>query len=471
MAEKTEQAPHLAACADLVALARIDTLYRDRYLARLRSLLASSLPIEAYRNYQQQRTRLGNLPNQIRNAMNDEAWGRVRDLSREYAGLKAELERHSELLEIGAAVYADDAVPIDPFSPGMNTIPGVTRQRLGDLRDEACRRLVELGDADPEWQPLYHQRRQAHEQMEVSAAASNGIRRASVTQLESDAIKALREGNFDRLASLAEDLETSSSSAPGGDIAGHPAPARQSSAPDYLFHFSPATTTSAQRLGLAWEHVPSRQKELSPLCAFAWHPTFSQVQDDHASMLRLPQIDLPRGTPEALKSRVEVFAAHPLVNSAGIRFLPALTAEDVLVETFDEPGPGESMPASRLLEILGLPQRNQLSRRRLEDLLLKRGDLILRDELDLDPLEFRLVCIPPDLYLRLGLERGWGKQRLWTHFDGYMVMMNGSLRALAGGDVRFGGVYDLLGISRDYDSERILARFAVVQRRRLARRT
>jgi hypothetical protein len=48
-----------------------------------------------------------------------------------------------------------------------------------------------------------------------------------------------------------------------------------------------------------------------------------------------------------------------------------------------------------------------------------------------------------------------------------MVMKNGKLGALAGGDVRFGGLYDLVGISREYDSDRVIARFAVVQRRRM----
>lgn len=48
-----------------------------------------------------------------------------------------------------------------------------------------------------------------------------------------------------------------------------------------------------------------------------------------------------------------------------------------------------------------------------------------------------------------------------------MVRRNGKLQAQAGGDVRFGGLYDLVGISREYDSDRIIARFAVVQRRRM----
>jgi len=30
-----------------------------------------------------------------------------------------------------------------------------------------------------------------------------------------------------------------------------------------------------------------------------------------------------------------------------------------------------------------------------------------------------------------------------------------------------GGLYDLLGISRDYDSEQVMARFAVVRRERM----
>ena len=54
-----------------------------------------------------------------------------------------------------------------------------------------------------------------------------------------------------------------------------------------------------------------------------------------------------------------------------------------------------------------------------------------------------------------------------THFDGYLVMANGRLRALAGGDARFGGLYELLGVGRDYDSDCLVVRFAVVQRERM----
>jgi hypothetical protein len=98
---------------------------------------------------------------------------------------------------------------------------------------------------------------------------------------------------------------------------------------------------------------------------------------------------------------------------------------------------------------------------------LAHGARVVDKELGLDPRGFRLVCIPPDVHLRLGEAEGWGRQPFWTHFDGYLIMANGRLGALAGGDVRFGGLYDLLSLSRDYDSDRLMARFAVVRRERM----
>lgn len=49
-------------------------------------------------------------------------------------------------------------------------------------------------------------------------------------------------------------------------------------------------------------------------------------------------------------------------------------------------------------------------------------------------------------------------------------MTDGRLRALAGGDVRYGGLHHLLGIGRDDDSDLVMARFAVVRRERMTAR-
>ncbi len=57
-----------------------------------------------------------------------------------------------------------------------------------------------------------------------------------------------------------------------------------------------------------------------------------------------------------------------------------------------------------------------------------------------------------------------------TMFDGYLIRTVAGqvrLQALVGGDARYGGLYDLLGVGRDYDSDRLIARFAVVHRERM----
>ena len=192
------------------------------------------------------------------------------------------------------------------------------------------------------------------------------------------------------------------------------------------------------------------------------------MQSSHQNVLQVPDIPFPEGFPQALKSRIQLFAIHPFINSAGVRYLPNMLAEDALVEDFSEPAIGSDLPQSKLLEALGLKQRNQLNRVQIEMALGEKGNEILRNDLGLEPTRFKIVCIPPDLHLRIGQEKGWGQQKIWTHFDGYMIMADASKRALAGGDVRYGGIYDLLGLNSSYDSDRIIVRFAVVQRRRMA---
>jgi len=182
------------------------------------------------------------------------------------------------------------------------------------------------------------------------------------------------------------------------------------------------------------------------------------------------QMSLPSGSPDGLRDRVEVFMIHPLANSGGARHLPTLVAEDVLVEDFPDPKDGEGPAPSPLLTTLELPGRRGLTRETIERALLTHGSRVLEKELGLDPRVFRLVCIPSDVHFRLGEAEGWGRQPCWTHFDGYLIRtVEGRLRlqALVGGDVRYGGLYDLLGVSRDYDSDRLIARFAVVYRERM----
>ena len=155
---------------------------------------------------------------------------------------------------------------------------------------------------------------------------------------------------------------------------------------------------------------------------------------------------------------------HPFINSAGARYLPRFAPEQVLVEDFPEEEKYAS--ASELLTALGLPRRTALSRMEIDQALLQRGGQIVKSELGLDPQEFRLACIPFDLYSRLAPTLGWGQNKLWTHFDGFQIWKGPKLRALVGGDIQFGGRYDLCSISRADENNRVIARFAVVRRER-----
>lgn len=201
----------------------------------------------------------------------------------------------------------------------------------------------------------------------------------------------------------------------------------------------------------------------------AWNPTFQDHpsgEEEWTHLHGFPEKDnVSPDVTRRLKDVVYLLMHCPFVNSSGVRYLPLLEAEEVLVEEFPE-GRGD-LPKSKLLSTLGLHRRNGLSRLEIELALLRRGPQTVKDGIGLDPREFRLVCIPPDVYSRLGAERGWGRQEQWTHFDGYQVLKGGKIRALVGGDVRFGGIFDLCSINRVDEREGVIARFAVVRRERL----
>jgi len=172
----------------------------------------------------------------------------------------------------------------------------------------------------------------------------------------------------------------------------------------------------------------------------------------------------PPDVSEHVKLLVSQFVRQAFINSGGARYRPAFAAESVLIEDFSEDQePPKDAP---LLTALGLGRRRGLARDEIEVALLAHGARILADELGLDPHESRLLCVPPDVYSRFGRDHGWGAQPQWTHFDGYQVMKGGRLRALVGGDARYGGLNDLTSIAPSDQRESVIARFAVVRRAR-----
>jgi hypothetical protein len=446
---------------ELRALASLDTQYADLYVQRARELLAGTLGEAEYRALEQAQTDSELLQDRVRGAMQLGDWKQVQALAATQARMKARLQETAPVRAVAAAVYGFEGVLVDPFSPGLRALAG-TGVALPAVRDEASRRLARLEAADPAWKALYAARREALAKAPIEApgeAPTGGA--TTAVQLKAEAARALATSDFDRLQALSSKIiEAEAREAAAGPRAEHRV---DENVPDLCFQFPAAVLERAGPLGLVHVHVESIRDQFLALYSQAWRP--AEEGGPSSGTVRLSPA-LPEQPPEALRERLELFLDRPFVSSAGCRFLPWAVAEDALVEGFDEPVPGAPEPSPALLAALGLERRRGLSRVQLERALLERGVGVVVD-LGLDPHRFRLVCIPPDLHLRAGRTRGWGSQPQWTHLDGYMVQQRKFL-ALAGGDVRFGGIYDMVGVGRNNDSPSLISRFAVVQRRRLA---
>jgi hypothetical protein len=452
----------------LIDAGNIDTVYRDVYLGRARGLLAPVLSREDFHRLEQERAALAELPLTITRALNNRNWSLVKQLSERAQTLKHAIADKGGLLETARSIYDVQDVRLDPFSPGLEPFTRIAKRELPTLRKRTLELLETLQRADVAWNDFYDARRRAFQELPQTGAELDTDATSSPADAVESARQALKTGDLTRLAALAD--AQIAVGTPSESAVSHAANVRAARVEDeprqelQPVAYSSETLARARHLGLTSRHLEPRM-ELTSLRRYAWTPSSDERGPSAAA-----QVPLPSGSPEGLRDGVEMFVIHPLVNSGGARYLPSLVAEDVLVEDFPDPADGQTPPASELVKSLQLPGRRGLPRIAIEQALLMHGARIVEKELGLDPRVFRLVCIPPDVYVRVGEAEGWGRQPFWTHFDGYLIRtVTGHVRlqALAGGDVRYGGLYELLPVGREYDSDRLLARFAVVQRARM----
>lgn len=448
---------------DLVEASLVDTVYRDLYLQRARYFLDPALSEAEFASLQLLENEATNLPNRIFVAMKEARWMEVKELSSRMSSLKRTLTEKENLRKLGEKIYKPGETPLDPFSPGLQGLArNVDPQALLHKLSTQLERLL---TADPDWKGFYAARKTAMATIKTYSSKASEDAELTDSRIEHKAFEALNSGDFANLEKMAALMGREESS--GVERTTGSNWRFTGKAQELTIQFSQEILARARDKGLApirmeagSQFLNLSSNDLASLYHHLWQPDFTD------EISRKKEIQLPADAPANFRELVELFTLHPFVNSGGARFVPVLAEEDVLVEDFDEPDPGTEAPASALLSALGFEDRRGLSRISIEKALFDRGNTIVRD-IGLDPRVFRLICIPPDVYGRVGHQRSWGQKPLWTHFDGYMVMKNGKLGALAGGDVRFGGLFDLVGISRDYDSDKIIARFAVVQRRRL----
>jgi hypothetical protein len=456
-----------------------DTVYADVYLRRARDLLGSVLPVAQYRALKDVQRDIDEAVKQSKAATMLQDWQRVEALAAQVEHLRQSAQDKAALGALGEKVYDAASVSIDPFSPGFESLPG-HGEDLGEVRDALVDKLKALAGVDAPLATFYESRRAffAGFALLSKGSAAPTTSASGGAGLEQLAAQAAQQGDMAQLRRYARELlarqaqESASATAKPDTAAAAPVDRAAYRCPvDLAAPFADEVVERARALGLAaarTEPLPQVAPLYDYVIARVWQPDLSGGETEQEGTMRLEaavdQIGFPPDVSGPAKVLVGQFVRNPFINSGGARYLPLLSAEVVLIEDFPE---DQEPPATgELLSALGLKRRRGLARLEIEDALQERGATILEQRLRLDPIEFRLVCVPQELYMRFGRDHGWGQQEQWTHFDGYQVLKNGRLRALVGGDVRHGGLIDLVSIAITDQRDRVVARFAVIRRAR-----
>ena len=453
----------------LVEMCKLDTLYKDLYIQRARTLLGPIFSRGSYAQYQENSAQIPWVEQQLRAGVERGDWKRCTELTERLRQLRASIQTASQWAKLGEAVYqhAGD-IFIDQFSAGLNVLCGASDESLQQRRADALNALLALERTDPEKKDFYARRLECFKKLSI--ASNENVEkpkdaRVDAGQLQVAALKALDSGDLSKLdqmiASFSQKTETKPSQPDSVDV--KPAEVAELG-DDLVYNFTEKTLAAARELGLAPVRTQSR-RQFAYLIPHGWQPSFRKDEVKKWSKEKLSRLTYPSETTDGAREAIDFYLLNPFINSAGVRYRVCLVAEDLLLEDFPEPDGKDEVP-SKLLTMLKLNSRWGVSRIEIEDALQEHGWEVL-NELQLDPEVFRLVAIPPDLYTHLGRQQGWGQKEMWTHFDGYRVLEGGKLQALAGGDKRFGGTHDVVSFSADYASTKIFSRFAVVQRRRM----
>ena len=461
----------------LAEAARNDTVYADVYLSRAREVLSGVLARAQYDSLRRIQRDIDQAVRQCRTATMLQDWSRVDELAAQVERLKHAAQQGAPLRELGALVYEPVGVAIDPFSPGFDFLPGAERDRA-DLRQEIVANLTALGRTDAPNAVFYDARRAYFDGLALESRkgeAGKPTKARTVAEVEQLAVQAAQHGDIAQLRRYAQEILELGKAAPAPDATKSATAAAIGAAAyrcpqDLAAALPPAATARAGALGLVvarTEPAAAAASLFDFVAARIWQPDVAERAQSEGALranVAVDELGLPPEVAENIKVLVAQFLTNPFVNSGGARFFPRFCAETVLLEDFPEDG--EPPTDGTVLRALGLGRRRGLSRLEIDDALLERGNDILTQQLALDPHEFRLVCVPQDIYARFGRDHGWGQRQQWTHFDGYQVLRDGALRALAGGDVRYGGLNDLVSLGLTDQRDSVIVRFAVIRRAR-----
>jgi hypothetical protein len=413
----------------LIEASNTDTVYRDLYLRRARRLLSATLDESAYRAIGSSEKEIEALMRRSRSAVLQRDWDQAAQLSAQAEGLRQRRASIGHLASIGKDVYDADMVGFDPFSPGKHLGPQ-SEASQPSTRKQLVDTLASLGKLDSSFAGTYEKRRNYFTGLELAdTGASPKSAQRDRGQIERLAVEAAEKGDTATLQRLAKELRDWKETGPATvSTSASTVMSRYECPVDLAFPFAPDVIARARELGLAEAHTAPFAEIAAAreaIYTHVWQPSLANPDMEREGVLRsqaLAEVSLPEQIlTEDVKVLIGQFVQQIFVNSGGARYLPPLSAERTLIEDFAENEAAADAP-SNLLAALGLPKRSALPRTEIEAALARSGVEILEERLKLDPLEFRLVCIPYDIYLRIGRERGFGKWSHWTHFDGYQVM-------------------------------------------------
>lgn len=460
-AETTLQAVEI-----LTELRTIDWSFADLLLDRAAAFLSPLCNRERFEEMKRRRELLDEAALHLQRALEVADWDRAQNLASDAKALQALVSDSSRLFGVAASVYQPRPLAGTTSLLALAGIGAVPASRLLSDVTRAVKMFRTLADLDPSLSDLYARRADHYSCLALEDGTTSAVRSGS-----EDLIPALRAAaetrDFARVASLAKTAAEEHRDVLGRVRAPRPSEAveRRLSAP-----LPDGAVEAAAQLGLepvSLCAVPDFNAYLGCSCSER-----AELLDSELQPGQRPSGTCTCGHPcpptlrPTLKDNLDLLMGHVFVSGAGARYLPWFGAERLFVETFAD----ASQPASRaLLDRLALPARVGVSRVAVDDAIEKGGPGLCR-EIGLDPLEFRLVCIPFDAFVRLAPERGWATRQHWTHFDGYQVTHELKLLGLVGGDVRYGGADDFCSVGREYQSDRLGLRVAIVRRDRLSAR-
>jgi hypothetical protein len=388
----------------------------------------------------------------IRSATEHADWKAVKELARQAASVRVGMVGNEELLRLGSAVHGSRILRPSRAALAFGGVADLPADAFEHARVSVVERLRELTRRDAEWARFYSGRAASFASLHAADGTAENGPLVDAALVRGRILDALEHGAFAEVERLAGTLTGNGA---GDDR--RPGPVLPVCTGDLTLPFGSGSAERAAALGMAMETLAADDCMQAALAC-------RLTAGDDGGAPGVATRHTCRTEMRALCESLALVVRQSLVTSSGRRYLPSFDPETILVESFPEAEPDAHTP---LLDCLGLARRHGLSRIEIEDAISRHTGAVC-EQLGLDPFEFTVACVPFDVYVRLAPRYGWGAQPMWTHLDGYQVTRTLELRALVGGDVRYGGRHDFCMVGRRYDSSQLTARFVVARRSRFS---